>query len=118
MVNYVPLDLTSVMQIIQSDPRTLVGKILAHMMDFWNFVDMVIILLVLAGLPLRLVSEDTLLHGRVCYCVAASLSYVRLFDVFSISRFLGPYVYMMAKMVSAVFVINYYLHQTEFSFTG
>ena len=38
--------------------------------------------------------------GRVFYCVDIIFWYVRILDIFSVNKYLGPYVMMIGKMVS------------------
>ena len=40
--------------------------------------------------------------GRVFYCVDIIFWYVRILDIFSVNKYLGPYVMMIGKMVSNV----------------
>ena len=43
-------------------------------------------------------------NGRVFYCVDIIFWYVRILDIFSVNKYLGPYVMMIGKMVSTLTV--------------
>ncbi len=68
-------------------------------MDIWNITDAIGILLFVIGVSLRLHHPTTLLHGRVFYCVCIIFWYTRILDLFAVSKYLGPYVMMIGKMV-------------------
>ena len=57
-------------------------------------------LLFFIGMGLRM-SESTVRVGHVIYCFDLSLWIIRLLDIFSISKYMGPYVVMIGRMVIA-----------------
>lgn len=55
------------------------------------------------GVVLRLQPDDDLyMVGRVLYCVNIIFWYVRILDLFAVSKNLGPYVVIIAKLVSSL----------------
>ncbi|XP_077989060.1 transient receptor potential cation channel subfamily M member 3-like [Glandiceps talaboti] len=66
--------------------------------DYWNIVDTLAIAFFIAGVVLRFI-PTTLAQSKVVYCVAIIFWYIRLLDLFSVNKYLGPYVTMMSKMV-------------------
>jgi hypothetical protein len=40
------------------------------------------------------------IYFQVMYCVSIIFWYVRIMDLFAVSKYLGPYVMMIGKMVS------------------
>ena len=48
---------------------------------------------------------DTVGQGRVFYCVDIIFWYIRILDLFSVNKYLGPFVMMIGSMVS----VNKYL---------
>ena len=55
------------------------------------------------GLGLRL-HPTTRSAGHVVYCLDVMLWIIRLLDIFSVSKHLGPYVVMIGRMVMKYFV--------------
>ena len=67
----------------------------------WNLLDSVAILFFYVGLFLRFQSNpNTVLIGHSIYAIDAMLWIIRLLDIFSVNRYLGPYVVMIGRMVS------------------
>lgn len=55
------------------------------------------------GLGLRL-HPTTRSAGHVVYCLDVMLWIIRLLDIFSVSKHLGPYVVMIGRMVMKYFI--------------
>lgn len=88
-------------QILMSEPGKLKQKINVWLEDYWNITDLVAISVFLLGLLLRLQNEPSMGYGRVIYCVDIIFWYIRVLDIFGVNKYLGPYVMMIGKMVSA-----------------
>lgn len=84
-----------------SEPGKLKQKINVWLEDYWNITDLVAISVFLLGLLLRLQNEPSMGYGRVIYCVDIIFWYIRVLDIFGVNKYLGPYVMMIGKMVSA-----------------
>lgn len=88
-------------QILMSEPGKLKQKINVWLEDYWNITDLVAISVFLLGLLLRLQNEPSMGYGRVIYCVDIIFWYIRVLDIFGVNKYLGPYVMMIGKMVTA-----------------
>lgn len=97
-----------------SEPGKLKQKINVWLEDYWNITDLVAISVFLLGLLLRLQNEPSMGYGRVIYCVDIIFWYIRVLDIFGVNKYLGPYVMMIGKMVSAP-VPSEDLSEKEFS---
>jgi hypothetical protein len=86
-------------QIISSEPTKPAQKIHVYFEDIWNILDTIAIILFAIGVGVRL-NPSTQIHGRVIYCVDIIFWYIRILDIFSVNKYLGPYVMMVGKMVS------------------
>lgn len=84
-----------------SEPGKLKQKINVWLEDYWNITDLVAISVFLLGMLLRLQNEPSMGYGRVIYCVDIIFWYIRVLDIFGVNKYLGPYVMMIGKMVSA-----------------
>ena len=87
-----------VRQILASEPKKFGQKIIVYFTEFWNIIDTVAVVLFAIGLPLRFSSFQS--EGRVFICVDIVFWYIRILDIFSVNKYLGPYVMMIGKMVS------------------
>ncbi|XP_074651257.1 transient receptor potential cation channel subfamily M member 3-like [Tubulanus polymorphus] len=85
-------------EIISSEPVKIMQKFNVYFGDLWNICDTLGILLFVIGVSLRL-TEEHMMTGRVFYCVDIIFWYVRILDIFSVNKYLGPYVMMVGKMV-------------------
>ena len=86
------------MQLAVSEPKKLSQKLSVFFSDVWNICDTIAILLFVVGLALRVVPA-TRGQGRVFYCVNIIFWYTRTLELFSVNKYLGPYVMMIGKMV-------------------
>lgn len=84
-----------------SEPGKLSQKIKVWLQEYWNITDLVAISVFLVGAALRLQRQPYMGYGRVIYCVDIIFWYIRVLDIFGVNKYLGPYVMMIGKMVSA-----------------
>lgn len=84
-----------------SEPGKLSQKIKVWLQEYWNITDLVAICVFLVGATLRLQRQPYMGYGRVIYCVDIIFWYIRVLDIFGVNKYLGPYVMMIGKMVSA-----------------
>jgi len=74
--------------------------------DAWNVIDTFSTVIFFIGFFIRL-HPDLVAHGRVYYCISVMFFIVRIIEYFDVSRRLGPFNFMIGKMVSDVkFVTN------------
>ncbi|XP_069947218.1 transient receptor potential cation channel trpm isoform X2 [Cherax quadricarinatus] len=100
------LILEKVREILSTEPVELVQKIAVWSDKLWNVCDMVFAVFFMIGLTLRL-QEQTMQTGRVIYCVDIIYWYLRILEILSANKYLGPLVMMMGKMIKnmAYFVV-------------
>lgn len=84
-----------------SEPGKLSQKIKVWLQEYWNITDLVAISMFMVGAVLRLQRQPYMGYGRVMYCVDIIFWYIRVLDIFGVNKYLGPYVMMIGKMVSA-----------------
>lgn len=96
------LCISSVLQILMSEPGKLLQKVKVWLQEYWNVTDLIAILLFSVGMVLRLQDLPLRSDGRVIYCVNIIYWYIRLLDIFGVNKYLGPYVMMIGKMVTAL----------------
>lgn len=84
-----------------SEPGKLSQKVKVWLQEYWNITDLVAICVFLVGATLRLQRQPYMGYGRVIYCVDIIFWYIRVLDIFGVNKYLGPYVMMIGKMVSA-----------------
>ncbi|XP_064619053.1 transient receptor potential cation channel subfamily M member 3-like isoform X3 [Lineus longissimus] len=85
-------------EIISSEPTKPAQKLHVYFEDIWNILDTIAIIAFGIGVGVRL-NPDTMIHGRVIYCVDIIFWYIRILDIFSVNKYLGPYVMMVGKMI-------------------
>ena len=85
-------------QILHSEPPTLGNKFKDWASSKWNLLDGFAVVSFFVGLGLRL-HPTTRSAGHVVYCLDVMLWIIRLLDIFSVSKHLGPYVVMIGRMV-------------------
>ena len=66
--------------------------------QYWNLVDALAIIMFFVGFTLRMFSR-TRLAGHVVYAIDIMFWIIRILDLFSVNKHLGPYVVMIGKMV-------------------
>lgn len=94
-----------------SEPGKLSQKIKVWLQEYWNITDLVAISVFIIGAILRLQNQPYMGYGRVIYCVDIIFWYIRVLDIFGVNKYLGPYVMMIGKMVSAWIAINYVFYE-------
>lgn len=85
-------------EILCSEPVKFSHKISVWLEKKWNPCDVALIIIFLIALRLRL-DPDLQQVGRSIYCVNIMYWYIRILDLVSINKYLGPYVTMIGKMV-------------------
>ncbi|CAH1966850.1 unnamed protein product [Acanthoscelides obtectus] len=85
-------------EMFSSEPVGLTQKFAVWSWNLWNPCDMAAVLMFLIGMALRF-QHDTFQVGRVIYCVNCIYWYLRLLNILSVNKYLGPLVTMMGKMV-------------------
>lgn len=88
-----------------SEATTFYSKLVVWLEKKWNPCDVCAIGLFMFGVPMRL-SPYTHNDGRVLYCVDIIYWYIRILDILSVNKYLGPYVTMIGKMVPYLFIIK------------
>lgn len=94
-------------------------KIKVWFSDYFNISDTVAIVTFFIGFALRFgakgnFGENTyrenyvFVAGRITYCLNIIFWYVRLLDFLAVNQQAGPYVMMIGKMVSTMFVTDFF----------
>ena len=83
---------------MHSDGQSVWSKFQDWASSFWNLIDLSAIVLFYVAFCLRFY-EKHLGTGQTIYAFDVGLWILRLLDVFHAHRKLGPYVYMIGKMV-------------------
>ena len=86
------------MQIIQSKVQGKRNKLKKWARNYWNLVDALAIVLFFVGFGFR-INPSTRLAGHVIYAIDIMLWIIRILELFSVNKHLGPYVVMIGKMV-------------------
>lgn len=92
--------LSSTLQMFMSEAGKISQKIKVWFSDYFNVSDFVAIVTFFIGFGLRLGGGDAFVPGRTVYCLNIIFWYVRLMDILAVNQQAGPYVMMIAKMVS------------------
>ena len=87
-----------VFQIVQSPVRGVRNKFKRWSNQYWNLVDALAITLFFVGFGLRII-PSTRLSGHVVYAIDIMFWIIRVLNIFSVNKHLGPYVVMIWKMV-------------------
>lgn len=90
----------STLQMFMSEAGKISQKIKVWFSDYFNVSDFVAIVTFFIGFGLRLGGGDAFVPGRTVYCLNIIFWYVRLMDILAVNQQAGPYVMMIAKMVS------------------
>lgn len=102
-------------------------KIKVWFSDYFNISDTVAIVTFFIGFALRFgakgnFGENTyrenyvFVAGRITYCLNIIFWYVRLLDFLAVNQQAGPYVMMIGKMVSTIFVTGFFFPQLKYVF--
>lgn len=88
-------------QIIASEPSKVSMKLRVYISQLWNVLDTVGISLFIIGMVLRFVPA-TLRDAELIYCIDITLWQIRILEILSVNKYLGPYVKIMGKLVSYI----------------
>ncbi|XP_073710850.1 transient receptor potential cation channel subfamily M member 2 isoform X2 [Misgurnus anguillicaudatus] len=81
-----------------------------YIKDVWNILDVLSIVLFIAGLVCRLETSDTLFYiGKVILCIDFIIFCLRLMAIFTISRTLGPKIIIVRRMMTDLFFFMFLL---------
>lgn len=80
------------------------------MKNYWNLLDAVAIALFFVAFGLRM-NPSTRLAGHTVYAIDVMVWIVRILDIFSANKHLGPYIVMIGQMVCmSIFLIKANIH--------
>ncbi|KAG1655147.1 Transient receptor potential cation channel trpm [Nymphon striatum] len=85
-------------ELMSSEAVTFYSKLIVWCEKKWNPCDVCAIVLFMVGACMRF-SPGIHYEGRVVYCVNIIYWYLRILDILSVNKYLGPYVTMIGKMV-------------------
>ncbi|CAG0900445.1 unnamed protein product, partial [Cyprideis torosa] len=93
-------------ELLSSEPTKMSQKLAVWFENRWNICDFIGVSCFFLGTCFRFTPQYFRV-GRVIYCVDIIYWYVRLLDILSVNKYLGPFVTMIGKMVvnMAYFVI-------------
>ncbi|CAG9862478.1 unnamed protein product [Phyllotreta striolata] len=94
----ISLGCEKIRELISSEPVGMSQKLAVWSWNMWNPCDMAAVFMFLIGMSLRF-QADTYKTGRVVYCVNCIYWYLRILNILSVNKYLGPLVTMMGKMV-------------------
>ncbi|XP_016411350.1 transient receptor potential cation channel subfamily M member 2, partial [Sinocyclocheilus rhinocerous] len=81
-----------------------------YISDLWNILDVLSIILFIAGLVCRLQASSTVFYvGKVILCIDFIIFCLRLMAIFTISRTLGPKIIIVRKMMMDLFFFMFLL---------
>ncbi|CAH1123867.1 unnamed protein product [Ceutorhynchus assimilis] len=85
-------------ELFSSEPVGITQKLAVWSWNMWNPCDMGAVVMFLIGATLRF-QKSTFDEGRVIYCLNSIYWYLRILNILSVNKYLGPLVTMMGKMV-------------------
>ncbi|KAL1267375.1 hypothetical protein QQF64_032738 [Cirrhinus molitorella] len=81
-----------------------------YISDLWNILDVLSIILFIAGLVCRLQASGTVFYvGKVVLCIDFIIFCLRLMAIFTISRTLGPKIIIVRRMMMDLFFFMFLL---------
>ncbi|XP_026074779.1 transient receptor potential cation channel subfamily M member 2-like [Carassius auratus] len=81
-----------------------------YICDVWNILDVLSIILFIAGLVCRLLASGTVFYvGKVILCIDFIIFCLRLMAIFTISRTLGPKIIILRRMMMDLFFFMFLL---------
>lgn len=87
-------------EIAIAEPPKLAHKLSVFFLEKWNIIDLVSIPLFWTGVSLRFQASTTInLWGKVLYSLDLICWYIRILELFQVSRNLGPFVVIIEKLV-------------------
>lgn len=93
-----------VREVCISEPGKFTQKVKLWISEYWNLIETVAIGLFSVGFGLRWGDPPFHTAGRLIYCIDIIFWFSRLLDFFAVNQYAGPYVTMIAKMVSTVYL--------------
>lgn len=91
---------SSILQIVASEPVKISLKLRVFFSQYWNIWDLVAILMFSTAVGLRMHNE-TRQAARIIYTLNIVFFYIRILEILSVNQYLGPYVKIIGKLVSA-----------------
>lgn len=91
---------SSISQIVASEPVKISLKLRVFFSQYWNIWDLVAILMFSTAVGLRMYNE-TRQAARIIYTLNIVFFYIRILEILSVNQYLGPYVKIIGKLVSA-----------------
>nr|QHX41567.1 transient receptor potential cation channel subfamily M member 3-like [Octopus vulgaris] len=92
------LALEKMRMVIAAEPVQLLMKLRVYLANIWNIWDTCAILFFSLGVCLRF-NKDTLQASRLVYIVDVVLWYIRILEVLSVNKYLGPYLKIICKLL-------------------
>ncbi|XP_035824941.1 transient receptor potential cation channel trpm [Aplysia californica] len=90
--------LEKIRQIIASEPVKVWMKLRVYISQLWNILDTLGISMFAAGLVLRCI-PSTLRDGQLVYTVDIIFWNIRILEILSVNKYLGPYVKIIGKLL-------------------
>ncbi|XP_059155365.1 transient receptor potential cation channel subfamily M member 3-like isoform X3 [Physella acuta] len=90
--------LEKIRQIIASEPVNISMKLRVYISQLWNILDTIGIALFSVGVVLRFIPA-TLRDAQLIYSVDVIFWNIRMLEIFSVNKYLGPYVKIMGKLL-------------------
>ena len=97
---------------LHSESKSLLKKFKEWGSCKWNLCDGCAILLFFVAAGFRL-NPETLKIGHILYCLDIMLWIIRVLDIFSFSKVLGPYVVMIGRMVRIISIRLYWKKENK-----
>lgn len=99
-------------QVVTQEPKNLLGKLEFYFLDPWNIADTVSLFGFIVATSLRYVANtydnvECLVAARIIYATDIVLFIIRLLQIFSVNRHMGPKLVMIRKMVSLVLSLHF-----------
>ncbi|XP_055889921.1 transient receptor potential cation channel subfamily M member 3-like isoform X5 [Biomphalaria glabrata] len=92
------MGLEKIRQIIASEPVNISMKLRVYISQLWNLLDTIGIALFSIGVILRFI-PSTLIDAQIIYSVDVIFWNIRMLEIFSVNKYLGPYVKIMGKLL-------------------
>lgn len=86
------------LQLIVSEPVKASMKLRVYISQLWNILDTAGIALFIIGMVLRFIPA-TLIDAQLIYSIDMVFWNIRILEILSVNKYLGPYVKIIAKLV-------------------
>ncbi|KAJ8028966.1 Transient receptor potential cation channel subfamily M member 3 [Holothuria leucospilota] len=83
----------------ESENLTFMKKLKRWGSDKWNLLDLAGVIFFFAGFTARVLQDGTPVVGRLFYALDIIFWYLRVLDILSVKKFMGPYVNMVGRMM-------------------